>query len=288
MTDKNPDLTRIAPLPHEKGPAMPTPKPPVDEVVPKTPSEVEKPKNEIVHWRDKMTALVKQTQVAEKPQGGFISLKGGRMMYAGELLPGDKINAIIVDYRLDNQFYPDAYDVDKPATPKCWAIVRPYEEQKPQDDVPDEDKQAPACDGCPMLEWGSDTKGSGKGKACKGSRRLHILSADDCTNEEDIKRASYATMIPPGTSLENFQKFANQVVNVLKEPIFAVEVEISVRPHAKYQFMVYYKLLRQITDDGILQALLARHEVISSKPIVMPKPGDKDADKLQRGAHNKF
>ena len=32
MTDKKPDMTKIAPLPHEKGPAMPTPKPPIEEV----------------------------------------------------------------------------------------------------------------------------------------------------------------------------------------------------------------------------------------------------------------
>jgi hypothetical protein len=246
------------------------------------------PGTEVAHWKERMVALAKQTKAAEKPQGGFISLKGGRMSYNDETLPGDKINAIIIDYRKDNEFYPEKYDSKNPATPLCWAIVRPHEVLAPGNDVPDEDKQAPTCDVCPRAEWGSALDG-GKGKACKESRRLHLFAADDCQTPDDIKKASYMTMIPPATSTDNFQKLANQVVGVLDTPIFGAVVEVSVKQHDRFLYMVHYKIIEQIKDPGILMALLERHEQISAKPVNMPKKDDKPEDKAQRGApSNKF
>jgi len=271
--------------PHHQEIAMATKPPPVveDVAVKGEPPAPAQTGTEVAHWKDRMVALTKQTKAAEKPQGGFISLKGGRMTYADEILPGDKINAIIVDYRKDNEFYDKPYDAKTPATPRCWAIVRPHEELAPGEDVPEEDRQAPSCDVCPRNEWGSDLKG-GKGKACKTSRRLHLFAADDCQNPEEIKKAAYMTMIPPATSTDNFQKLANQITGVLDCPIFGAVVEISVKPHDKFLYMVHYKIIEQIKDPGLLMALLARHETISQKPVVMPKPDAPEADRAARGA----
>lgn len=306
----NSGLDKVTPLPFEKGPHMNKPpvgpSPDVSDATPKgEPPPAAKPGTELVNWKDRMAVLTKQTKLAEKPAGGFISFKGGRMSYNDEVIPGDKLRAIIVDYRKDYEFYPNPYDPKVQAVPTCYAIVRPHEILTPwrlpregEDTsklvvsdstglVTDcEDPQIDAgesCDVCPMFQWGSDLRG-GKGKACKTSRRLHVFAADDCTTPDDIARASYMTMIPPATSVDNFQKVANQITNVLDTPIFGAVVEISVAPHDRFLFMVHFKLIEQIKDEGLLIALLRRHESISAKPINMPKPDAEESEKAQRGA----
>lgn len=253
---------------------------------------VESASREVVHWKDKMVALTKQTQIAEKPQGGFISLKGGRMSYNDELLPGDKINAIIVDYRFDNELYMKKYDPKNPRSPECFAIVAPGSTLSPwkMDPITGEystDAEFPQvnegfeCEGCPMNEWGSAGKLEGadptsKGKACKTTRRLHLIAADDARSPEAIARASVVTLIPPATSVENFQLVMNQISKVLDAPMFGAVVEISVKPHDRFLYQVHFKILQQITDDDMLQALMAKYEQQASRVVTYPKNSERD------------
>jgi hypothetical protein len=308
-------MTTVAPLPFEKEPHMPKPTPNVEDVLDKTTKDVPKPGTEVMSYKDRLAALVAQTQKAEAPQGGYISLKGGRMMVGETRFPNDMIRAIVVEYRKDNEFYNKAYDpAAKGAAPVCAAIVRPHEVltpwRKPRaGETPEtpgiiwdertgyvtdsSEPQVPpgdGCDSCGMLEWGSVKVipgKSGKGKACRESRRLHLMAADQCTNPEDAARAPFLTLIPPPTSLDNFKRFANEATTVLKLPVFGVIVDISVEPHDAYQFMVHYKIVEAIKDEGILNALLTRHEQLSKKTIVQAKPDDDEATKNARGS-NKF
>jgi len=266
----------------------------------------------LVNLREKLQAMVAQTRKAESPAGGFISLAKGRMSVGGTTLPNDSITAIVVDYRKDNQFYESKYVPGEAQAPVCGAVVAPNDILTPWRlpyEGEDVSKAAhydqelglisevmkpqvaagKTCDSCKMAEWGSAAliKGNAsdsRGIACRGSRRLHILAADQCTTPGDIERAPFMTMIPPATSLENFKRFANEVTHVLNKPIFGAIVEISVKPHDKYQFMVHYKVLDGITDEGIMFALLRRHEQIAAKPISLPKITDNAATKDARGS----
>lgn len=314
----NPQLTKVAPLP-AKGRTMPrkptTPKDQTtDDVIDKTikgMTDSPKPGTSLVSYKERMAALVAQTKKAEQPSGGFISLKGGHMSIGGVQLPGDKIIAIIPEYRKDNEFYPRAYEPGVSQFPACHAIVRPHEVLSPWRKLRDgEDvemmehfdkatglvsecsepqvKPGQGCDSCKRLEWGSAKDIIGKvgkkgGKACRESRRINIFAADQCTNPADVDRAPYYTMIPPPTSLPNFQRFANEVSEVLDTAIFGVIAEISVKPDDDYQFMAHYKILDKIKDEGVLMALLGRHEQLSLKNIVMPKKDSTDAEKDARG-----
>jgi hypothetical protein len=266
----------------------------------------------LVSYKDRMAALVAQTKKAETPTGGFISLKGGRMKIGEVAFPGDKINAIIVDYRMDNEFYPNAYETGKSQAATCHAVVRPLEFQSPWrkprkgEDIEtafehwDEDTgtgcEAPdpqveagmGCASCRMLEWNTahlikGKTGSGKGKACRESRRLFIAAADQCTNPGDIARAPIMTMIPPPTSVDNFKVLANELAEVLDVPCFGAVVEISVVADDRYQFVVKYKILEAIRDEGIMMALLQRHEEVSAKEISLPKMSDDKQAKDARG-----
>lgn len=226
----------------------------------------------LVPWKDRMRALVTQTKEAEKPQGGFISLKGGRMTYADEILPGDKIDAVIVDYRMENAFYDQKFDPKNLRSPVCFAITQPGEIMVPHKDS--EQKQNGECEGCPRLEWGSDLWG-GKGKACKQSRRLHLIAADELRKGPDgIAKAQVVTMIPPATSTDNFSKLANQVTGVLESAIFGVVVEISVKPHDKFLYQVHYKIISQITDEQVLEALLNKSLKTAERAITYPPNTD--------------
>lgn len=271
---------------------------------------VDKPKGELMSYKDRMAALVATTKKAESPSGGYISLKQGRMKVGDVPMPNDMIRAIVVEYRKDNEFYPKAYVQGESQFPTCHAVVRPHEVLSPwRKPRPGEDtsklksdkatglvadcekpevEAGRGCDSCRMLEWKSASlienyRGSGKGKACRESRRLHVLAADQCTTPGDVEKAPFMTLIPPPTSLDNFKRFANEVTEVLDTPIFGAVVEIAVKPHDDFQFMVHYKIIEQINDEGILLALLNRHEQMAQKQMSLPKADDSKEAKDARG-----
>lgn len=232
----------------------------------------------LVHWKDRMQAVKVIAQDAEKPQGGFISFKGGRMTYGDEILPGDKINAVIIDYRMENDLYKSKYVAGVTRSPDCFAIVKPDEMLIPHEDA--EDPQAPSCDVCPMNDWGSvkliDPTSTSKGKACKTSRRIMILAADDCVSPEKIAKAQVVTLIPPATSVDNFSAAMNQITKALDTAMFGAVVEISVKPHPKFLFQVHFKVIQQIQNEDILEALLARYEKESARTITYPKNSERE------------
>jgi hypothetical protein len=65
--------------------------------------------------------------------------------------------------------------------------------------------------------------------------------------------------------------------------VFGAVVEISVVPDDRYQFVVKYKILEAIRDEGIMMALLQRHEEVSAKEISLPKMSDDKTTKDARG-----
>lgn len=240
---------------------------------------------QIVSWKDKMVALTKATQEAEKPQGGFISFKGGRMTYNDEILPGDKLDVVIVDYRFDYEFYEGKYDPKKPMSPACFAITRPGELLEPHKDA--EKPQHETCEGCPRNEWGSDLDG-GKGKACKTSRRLHVIAADDARTAESIDKASVLSLIPPATSVENFQLCMNQISKVLGTAMYGAVVEISVKPHDRFLFQVNFKIKEQIADEERLEALTRKYLKQSERDITYPENSERDGNQDPRSQSSKY
>lgn len=255
----------------------------------------------LVAWKDRMTSVKAAAQEAEKPQGGFISFKGGRMSYGDEMIPGDKINAIIIDYRFENDLYLAPYQPGVVRSPDCFAIAAPaerhllgpYKRDKETGEfilengerVSDaEDPQGDSeglCEACEWNEWGSAAnlpggKPDSRGKGCKTTRRLMIAAADDCTTPEKIAKASVMTMLPPATSVDNFQNCMNQITKVLDTAHFGAVVEISVRPHDKFLFQVHFKVLQQITNEDLLVALLNKYEKEAQREIVYPKNSERE------------
>ncbi len=209
----------------------------------------------------------------EKPDNKFISFKSGMLALNGNAAPGNKLDVVILNSCLENQLYTRPFDPDKASSPDCWALGHSEEEMAPSNDV--ENPASPDCANCPNNEWGSDPKG-GKGKACKNTRRLALIQANqlnDLTNAD----VYYARL--PVTSVANWAKYVMQIGNVVKRPPFGVITEISVSPDLKTQFKVNFQF-RGLVEDSVLEALFSLHEgqnegILFGYPKNSPEPEPK-------------
>lgn len=264
----------------------------------------------------KMAALVQQTKRQEAPAGGFISLKGTGMAIGGTPIAGNKFRAVVVEYRQDQQWYdkpynPNSQEVNLPA---CWASARngfvltPWRELREgetatADMVVDDDtglvseaenpqvSPGVSCKDCPKMEWGSAPPRNGvqtKAKACRESRRINFIMADQTNTPADVAAASIYTMIPPPTSLDNFKSVMNDISDNIGCPYFAVVVEVEKTPHDRYQFMINYTVVEVIKDEPVLYALMQRHEALAAKEVTMPKPEEAPAPTANDSRRSKF
>lgn len=214
-------------------------------------------------WRDHLKTVVTQAADMEKPTGGFISFRAGRLSIGDQTMPGDKIECVIVDSVLHNKYFDTPYNANKVVPPKCYAFARETENLAPTEEC--EDKQSEDCLGCPQNEWGSSGTGT-RGKACTNSRRLWLLPADVVNSPDKIAKVSFLQCDLPVTSVINFSKFVTDLASSGLPP-FAVIAEISVKVHPTSLFQVHFKSLEQIKDERILEALTKRNWMKVQEPL---------------------
>lgn len=238
-------------------PKTPSAVPPGTAVAPTKQHQVAMPGS----WRDHMKDVAIKVAEVEKPSGGFLSFKSGRLAIGDSLMPGDKIDVVVVDYLLHNKYFDTPYNGAKPTPPVCYAFARDEESLFPPDgdeEHPGPEKpQAEFCSVCPKNEWGS-AGGTSKGKACTNSRRLWLLPADVAQSPEKAARTDFLQCDLPATSVRNFQKFVNDAAAAGMAPLQFV-VELSVKPHDRSLFQVHFKAMEQIKSDAVLEALAGRN-----------------------------
>jgi len=208
-----------------------------------------------VNWRDRMKQVAVKVAEVEAPSGGFISFKSGRLNIGDQVMPGDKIECIVVDYLLHNKYFNTPYNPKVQSSPGCYAFAREEENMEPSDGA--EDPQADHCAECPMNEWESAGNG-GRGKACTNSRRLWVLPASVVNGPDKVRVTDFLQCDMPATSIKNFSKFANDCAASGNAP-FQFIVEMSVKPHPTSLFQVHFKALEQIKDEAVLEALATRN-----------------------------
>lgn len=202
--------------------------------------------------------------------GQMIGTRGGRLSFGGAEIPGNKMNVVIIDHILENHLYEGRFDPDTPQTPICFAFGRVEQEMAPHEKS--SEPQNDMCKGCPMNEWGSADTGSGK--ACKNVRRLALITEDQL---EDVESAQVAYLKVPVTSVKGWAGYVRQLANTLGRPPLGVVTEVSLVPDPKSQFKMQFKLVEEINDPEVLEALFAKKEVVS-KEIDFPynPPSDED------------
>ena len=216
----------------------------------------------IIRWEDTLAADAKLAAVVEANTGlgNFISTRGG-LQYAGAPIPGNKMNAIILDHIAANLYYAEKFDPDDRASPTCYA----YGHAQPDGTMPDmkphekaSEPQHEKCAGCQWDAWG--TADNGKGKACKNVRRLALIHADVLQGKvkdigDIIRKSPVAFLNIPVTSVGGWANYVRSLANVMKRPPYAVVTTIEWVTDPKTQFKLLFSAGAKITDTAALTAL---------------------------------
>jgi hypothetical protein len=229
----------------------------------------------VANWDEELAAAAAAAaaQEASTSSGQFFGLRAGVLTFNDAPLPNNEMAVIILDAVLENVFYGGAYDPDTPQSPVCFAFGRDEKTMEPHANVDSEegfDRQHQSCHGCPNNEFGSADVG--KGKACRNTRRLAMISAgtlerigrsDSTTftafeDVEHFETSPIGFMKLPVMSVKGYAAFVKQVAGALQRPPHAIFTKVRVVPDAKSQFRVLFEPIGQVPNE-LLGAVMARH-----------------------------
>ena len=240
----------------------------------------------LVKWDEE---LAKQAQLAAAVEestatGNFFSLKAGRLSFNDSPLPNNEMAVIILDGILENVYYEGKYDPDNVQPPTCFAFGREEKTMGPHTVVIEAGQSmagaAGQCHGCEMNEWG--TAETGRGKACRNTRRLAMIPGGTFENgrfkafssEDQLQSSAIGYMKLPVTSVKGYAAFVKQVAGALKRPPHAIFTRVSVHPDPNTQFKVVFEPLSQVPDE-LLGVVMQRHEEAKAS-IEFPYTLDRD------------
>lgn len=230
----------------------------------------------IAKWDEQLAQYAEASAAMEAKTGGgqFFSLRGGQLTWQDNPIQGNSMAVIILDTVMENIYYEGRFDPEVISPPTCFAFGRSEDEMQPHESVVELDQAVnEQCSGCPMNEWGSAN--IGKGKACRNTRRLALLSAgtldgDDVELYEDehFQTSEVGYMKLPVTSVKGYGSFVKQVATTLRRPPFGIITRLSVVPDDKTQFRVVFEALDKV-PDSLMNIVMDRHTAIENE-IMFP------------------
>lgn len=248
---------------------------------PNTPATIDAGSTALTTWQDQLKKYAVAAVESEQPAGQFFSIKSGVLSFSGTPIPNNQMDVIVLASLHENVWYRDRFNPDKPSGPPCFAFSFTGKDMRPHDLSPE--KQSPdGCDKCEKNKWGSDPQG-GRGKACKNVRRLALMAAAQATTPEGVAKAIVGYLRVPVTSVQNYGRLVSQIA-ARNLPPFGVITRVKVVPDAKTQVRVEFEPMHSITDAGILQALISRHEV-ENRLIDFPYQAGQDDDSASKPSH---
>lgn len=208
------------------------------------------PGKAVVKWDEELANLAKEsTKGIKVSTSKFLSIRGGKLSFSGEEVEGNELDAVILGWVFENQYYDERFDPNTPQSPACYAFGTDTSEMEPHEEAPR--KQSSACEGCPMNEW--DSADSGGGKACKNVVRIALIASSDLDN---LKAAEIVYMKIPVMSVKNFTTYVKKsVADILKRPYWAVVTKISVVPDPRSQVKVMFSVEEPIEDSELFAPL---------------------------------
>lgn len=141
-----------------------------------------------------------------------VDQKNGNLLGPGGLNLGDEQRIIVIDFCTVNRYFDAPYDSNNPTPPACMAVGDIIADMRPEDGVPA--PQADLCRDCWANKWESDAKG--KGKACKNSRDLAIVLADEL-EDPDYEPELYVVSCSP-TSIKSYDAAAIKAQQLFNGP----------------------------------------------------------------------
>lgn len=253
-------------------------------VAKKAATAAKKPGTAVAKWDEALAARAKIAQKAEASvsTGEWISVKGGQLTFKGNVCPGNKLDAVILASRLENQWYEGDYDANSPQSPSCYAFGTDEETMVPHEKSPN--KQSDSCATCPHNEYGSADKG--RGKACKNVRRVSLIPASALDDPGAIPDEQAAYLKVPVTSVKGWAGFV-QGLSQLNRPPLAFVTEISTTPDAQTQFKVNFRAKESIEDGETIGALLTRADKAEGAIEFPYTPVDPDQQKAKGGRNSR-
>jgi len=224
--------------------------------------------------------MARQADVAagmEASTGGgqFFSTRGGILSFNDMPIPGNRMAVVIADAALENVFYEGKFDAATPKPPTCFAFGRDEAAMAPHETVVAAGQaQAATCGECPLNEWASAE--TGRGKACRNTRRLALVSAGELddrgafTPYEDrhFETSPLAFLKLPVTSVRGYSTYVKQIAGALRRPAYGVFTEVKVVQDAKTQFRILFSPLGSV-PASLMSAVSARHSE-AEKSIEFP------------------
>jgi len=220
--------------------------------------------NELLSLDPRQLELLAQaavdTEVSAQSGATMISTRSGRMSIKGMPIPNDTVVGIILCSPIERLYYEGSFDGEKLVPPTCSAMGNMSQDLKPFEHS--SQPQHPTCVGCKQDMWGSASTPDKvrKGKACRETRRIVLLVADDIEVAENTTTAGAYAIRPPVTSLVNYSTYVKQVAVTLRKPLFAVKTKISLVPDNKSQFKMKFDFVEEITDTATLVGLMNRSQ----------------------------
>ena len=206
-----------------------------------------------------LKAAAKDTAAQERPSMSKLSIKGGILSYAGQPMPNNEMNVIVLASIFSNVYYIDKYNPNAIASPRCFALSETGEDMEPHENVLSP-VPATACKGCPNSEWGSDP-GGGRGKACKERRRLVVIPEAAVTGAlENIKKAEFAMIDLPVMSVGEWGGYVNKLAASTDLPYYAVVTQVKVVNDARSQFKVKFEGVAAIGSKAAIEAVKSLQE----------------------------
>lgn len=231
------------------------------------------------NWKEQMEQEARAVARAFRPSTTQISTKSGIMTFMGQVVPGNKLDCIILATIFENNFFEGKFDPRNPRNPICFAFGKPEPngdkpDMIPHQDIPEKNRQAEACARCDWSQWGSDTESvSGKGKRCKELYKLGLIPVGAEANEMAILRV-------PVTSRKNFEVYVNGLAVSTGRPTWGAVTEISVRPHQKNQFEIVFSTKR-VLEESELGKIYSK---IDGAYEALMQPYDENSDPLETKA----
>lgn len=238
----------------------------------------------VARWDDQLAQYASEASDMESStvSSQFISTRGGVLTFNDAQMPNNEVVVIILDYILENVWYPGPYDPDSPQSPMCFAFGKDEKLLAPHAEAAD--PQNDVCAGCVQNAWG--TADRGRGKACRNTRRLAMIGIGSYNQQgqletlydesnvnamtDHVAKTQIALLKLPVTSVKGYSAYVKLLSGGMRRPPFAVITRLWLEPHPKDQFHVLFEPIETV-PDVLIQTILARRtesEMLLFQPYV--------------------
>ena len=256
-----------------------------------------------VDWTEKLRVASEEAATAEAAQGsgGTISLRGGDILIGDLPAPNKTLVCVVLSSVYENIYYGAAYDAGHITPPVCWARGIDADSMRPDSSVTQSSRaQHQDCATCPQNQWGSAA--TGRGKACKNTRRLAVIVAGTMRTDgkgiqsytaDMLAAQPIYTMRIPVTSGKAYAAYVRSVATAAQRPPWAVTTMVRCEPDPRTMFRVHFECVATLDTAcvGVCDSLLGPAMSVLSTPYQAPgdastpgKPPPSGTKRASRGA----